>query len=349
MQPKPNALLCRYHYDPLDRLVEITPRTQATAQRFYQKERLATESQGTVQRSIMQHDNQLLAQQQRQGNTAGESALLATDWHSSVLNVLGTPQLHLLAYTPYGHCVLGSGLLSLLGFNGQPPDPVTGHFHLGNGYRQFNPVLMRFNGPDNWSPFGQGGLNTYAYCKGDPINYSDPTGHMRGITSLFRKTKKLAATAKPAENAGNIKNISRVNNELHTFENNDGSKLTIVTHGNEQTKKMYSDGKLWAADDLLNTIDVKKYDRVRILACHSDEVGAEIALKTNKKVKAYIGEVTTNLSGEILDKMYYLRRDTKNPTAGNFTVKFTKENPHNPETHPVEHSRFNYQPVRFIP
>jgi RHS repeat-associated protein len=68
-------------------------------------------------------------------------------------------------------------LLSLLGFNGERPDPVTGHYHLGNGYRQFNPVLMRFNSPDSWSPFGEGGLNAYAYCAGDPINRVDPTGH----------------------------------------------------------------------------------------------------------------------------------------------------------------------------
>jgi hypothetical protein len=53
---------------------------------------------------------------------------------------------------------------------------VTGHYLLGNGYRAFNPVLMRFNSPDNLSPFGKGGLNSYAYCLGDPINLQDSTG-----------------------------------------------------------------------------------------------------------------------------------------------------------------------------
>ncbi|EPJ83956.1 hypothetical protein CFII68_18000, partial [Pseudomonas sp. CFII68] len=43
--------------------------------------------------------------------------------------------------------------------------------------RAFNPVLMRFNSPDSSSPFGEGGLNSYAYCIGDPINRIDPTGH----------------------------------------------------------------------------------------------------------------------------------------------------------------------------
>ncbi len=37
---------------------------------------------------------------------------------------------------------------------------------------------MRFNSPDSLSPFGRGGLNAYAYCQGDPINRSDPGGHI---------------------------------------------------------------------------------------------------------------------------------------------------------------------------
>jgi RHS repeat-associated protein len=66
----------------------------------------------------------------------------------------------------------------VLAFNGERLDPVGETYHLGNGYRAYNPVLMRFTSPDSWSPFGAGGINPYAYCAGDPINRSDPTGHM---------------------------------------------------------------------------------------------------------------------------------------------------------------------------
>lgn len=52
-----------------------------------------------------------------------------------------------------------------------------GHYLLGQGYRAFNPVLMRFNSPDSFSPFGKEGLNSYSYCVGDPINFKDPVGH----------------------------------------------------------------------------------------------------------------------------------------------------------------------------
>ena len=165
MQPHHQILLCRYHYDPLDRLADCTPTAQASSQRFYLKDRLATEIQGARQRSILQHEDQLLAQQQRQSDTV-ETQLLATDQQRSVLAILDATRPHHLAYTPYGHRIPENGLLSLLGFNGERPDPVTGHYLLGNGYRAFNPVLMRFNSPDSWSPFGEGGLNAYGYCVG---------------------------------------------------------------------------------------------------------------------------------------------------------------------------------------
>ncbi|MFU2326880.1 RHS repeat-associated core domain-containing protein [Pseudomonas sp. NFX98] len=176
MRPKREKLLCRYSYDPLDRLVNCTPTALATTQRFYLKDRLATEIEGAVQRSIMQHDDQLLAQQHRQTG-AMEARLFATDQQRSVLNVLDATRPHPLAYSPYGHRPAENGLISLLGFNGERPDPVTGCYLLGNGYRAFNPVLMRFNSPDSWSPFGEGGLNAYGYCGGDPVNQMDSTGH----------------------------------------------------------------------------------------------------------------------------------------------------------------------------
>ena len=170
------TLLGRYHYDPLDRLVGCAPFDQEPIQRYYCMTRLATEMQGSVQRSIVQHNDRLLAQQQREGGKVA-ATLLATDQQHSVLNTLDATQPNALAYSPYGHRPRENGLLSLLGFNGERPDPVTGHYHLGNGYRQFNPVLMRFNSPDSWSPFGKGGLNAYAYCAGNPISQVDPSGH----------------------------------------------------------------------------------------------------------------------------------------------------------------------------
>ncbi|KIH84403.1 RHS repeat-associated core domain-containing protein [Pseudomonas batumici] len=178
------TLLIQYRYDPLDRLADCSPTGLPSHQRFYQKNRLAVEIHGQVKHAFFQGQDTLLAQQQHQGATR-DTTLLATDSQRSVLYALERTQERAIAYMPYGHRAAESGLLSLLGFNGERTDPVTGHYLLGNGYRAFNAVLMRFNSPDSLSPFGKGGVNAYAYGEGDPINIVDPTGHF-GVSEFFR-------------------------------------------------------------------------------------------------------------------------------------------------------------------
>jgi len=98
-------------------------------------------------------------------------------------------------YSLYGYC---SRLQSMLGFNGEHLDPVAGYYPLGNGHRAFNPSLMRFISPDRMSPFAAGGLNAYAYCQGDPVNFQDPSGQMKSSRPSRWGTPK----PHPAELAG---------------------------------------------------------------------------------------------------------------------------------------------------
>ena len=188
--------LIRYHYDALDQMTSHTVSDTPARLRFYRKNQLTTEIQGAVGYSIVQHDDLLLAQQQHQQN-AHDTTLLATDLQRSALHTLKkNAQPQPIAYSPYGHRSIVSALLSLSGFNGERQDPVTGHYILGN-YRAFNPALMRFNSPDSLSPFGKGGLNAYTYCKGDPINYTDPTGHFtfgRLLKNLGLKSTTYSST-----------------------------------------------------------------------------------------------------------------------------------------------------------
>lgn len=74
---------------------------------------------------------------------------------------------------------------NLIGFNGERLDPITGYYHLGNGYRIYNPTIMRFHAADSMSPFEQGGINSYAYCLGDPVNRRDPSGHITILSLLI--------------------------------------------------------------------------------------------------------------------------------------------------------------------
>ncbi|EPM53108.1 hypothetical protein A264_28117, partial [Pseudomonas syringae pv. actinidiae ICMP 19071] len=77
MIPLNQTVLCKYHYDPLDRLASSVPTGQADIQRFYQKNRLATEIQGALRRMVFQHEDLLLAQQRRVDGVL-ETTLLAT-------------------------------------------------------------------------------------------------------------------------------------------------------------------------------------------------------------------------------------------------------------------------------
>ncbi|WP_238084209.1 MULTISPECIES: RHS repeat-associated core domain-containing protein [Pseudescherichia] len=112
-------------------------------------------------------------------------------------NMNGSPELSLsrgncnaFAWSPFG----GGGpsketVTSLPGFNGERQDPLSGATHLGNGYRAYSPALRRFTCPDSESPFGEGGVNPYVYCDHDPVNNTDPSGHVPGRNAAAREAQ----------------------------------------------------------------------------------------------------------------------------------------------------------------
>jgi len=127
-------------------------------------------------------------------NAGAKHILLTCDKQHSVLRSLDTDPAQQASYTAYGYHRAPIDQSSLLGFNGEPTQPLNGHYALGHGYRLFMPVLMRFNRPDRLSPFGAGGLNAYAYCLADPINRRDPSGHMwlgDPVVRLLKQTRPM--------------------------------------------------------------------------------------------------------------------------------------------------------------
>lgn len=109
-----------------------------------------------------------------------------TDYNSSVISYIDSD----LQETVFSHYTPWGGLPDKAPqdyprYNGEIPiDNSTGPVYrvvypLGNGYRNYDPIYMRFGKPDSESPFGIGGINSYNYAGGDPINNTDPSGHSK--------------------------------------------------------------------------------------------------------------------------------------------------------------------------
>lgn len=189
--PTSLKMLRHYRYDPLDYLLATGSAGQAVTQYFYRGTHLVTQLDENTHRSIFRYMDRSLAQQQ---GAAGPitTTIFATDRADSLMQTLGTDNARQMAYTAYGHHCDHAELSRLAGFNGERPDALTGHYLLGLGKRAFNPVLMRFNSPDELSPWGAGGLNAYSYCECDPVNFTDPTGNAK--FNVFLKGRVLAAS-----------------------------------------------------------------------------------------------------------------------------------------------------------
>lgn len=119
-----------------------------------------------------------------------EQNLLLSDRLGSVYAELkdsGTDNITPLTYTPYGHLLNGAAIPAYdpVRFAGEKYDDLTELYHLGNGTRSYDPLLMRFMQYDSMSPFGEGGINPYSYCGGDPVTFSDPSGHGRDVAIMF--------------------------------------------------------------------------------------------------------------------------------------------------------------------
>ncbi len=144
---------------------------------FYQNGQLQAIHHDQLTRHFFREGNLLFAESHRALHSK-TTILYTTD---SMRSVIGSAEgvTHATNYTPYGFCLPDEPVFSTLAFTGEKLEKQFGIYLLGNGHRSYSPTVFRFYAPDSLSPFLQGGLNSYAYCSNDPINYRDPTGHQR--------------------------------------------------------------------------------------------------------------------------------------------------------------------------
>ncbi|MCG7508447.1 RHS repeat-associated core domain-containing protein, partial [Mesorhizobium retamae] len=164
----------RYSYDGHGELTGSTAAGQVKMGRIYDGFQLDRAIHGDRSTQFLYGLGMPLGHQVTDGTEP--AVLLLADSGGSVLAESTAEGLSSTAYTAYGECS-GPTLQGMLAFNGEARDEITGWYLLGNGYRAYNPVLMRFHSPDNLGPFAGAGINPYMYCLGNPVNFRDPSGH----------------------------------------------------------------------------------------------------------------------------------------------------------------------------
>jgi RHS repeat-associated protein len=152
---------------------------------FYDGDRLATVYSNNA------HCRRISASPQNIGETSSQAPglrLLGVDRQNSTLYAM-SESLTSIAYSPFGQDNLPEDSLLISRFTGERQIPMAGGYLLGNGYRVYNPAMMRFYRPDALAPFDKGGVNAYAYCKNDPLNYTDPSG--RFVVGMFKRLRSV--------------------------------------------------------------------------------------------------------------------------------------------------------------
>lgn len=172
---------------------------QSAGRRFYQGLQPVTQVQGpNFSQTLLFAGGRCLSEKQGVGNPISP-VLVATEFKGSVIDVVHGNGVTRHTYTPYGYRPVLSAMFPSPGFNGALLELVTGCYMLGNGTRGYDPRIMRFTSPDRLSPFLKGGINSYAYCEGDPVNYTDPTGQGKTnsrASSFDAKAKHATLRAK---------------------------------------------------------------------------------------------------------------------------------------------------------
>jgi RHS repeat-associated protein len=104
------------------------------------------------------------------------------------------------AYDSFGNCKVlldtaGLSTVNPIRYRGYYYDHETGLYYLNARY--YNPEWRRFISPDSTAyidPDVPNGLNLYAYCGNDPVNYADPSGRF-AISAFFGIYALIAITA----------------------------------------------------------------------------------------------------------------------------------------------------------
>ena len=234
--------------------------------------------------------------------------------------------------------------LASIGFTGMCQDGASLRYPLGNGYRWYLPGLMRFNAPDSLSPFGPAGINAYAYCQGDPVNFRDPSGHIGELKTILEEEVVLAdlplnrervtvtnrhTAAKTGGNEG-LHTVPHPLHEVRKILSKSGYMDRLLKYKNEIRRGLAIEQdavsivrerieEVVASLDITLEklrVDVSQMDEIMIKEYPKLEVNMEMA-KDELQAAEYLGLDTLGMSGVNELKEQIKRADVIHPQAVN--------------------------------
>ncbi|MBA1193463.1 RHS repeat-associated core domain-containing protein [Pseudomonas entomophila] len=299
---------------------------------FYKGQRLCTLSTRTHHEGHFDFDGHLLALR-----CGSFNVLIASDSIRSPCHFLHAADHTHERFAPYG---TRNGHTGLPGFKGEHQDPHNQGYMLGNGYRTYSPTLMRFVRPDHESPFGKGGVNSYAYVSGDPINRIDPTGRFFELikSAFYRLFTKKTYQGRIEAKFGDIVVFSgpeRTDDRLPTlYINAHGSSAGYIS-GGPRGAALHDAGSLYR---MLKSMNIPIEGRqTHVFACETAQPNSitgrsfidNLSSMTGAQSSGYMG--TVPIHGYEKGNTYVVRKMLTLPHHGTVSTKTRAGTIRNPE------------------
>lgn len=107
------------------------------------------------------------------------------DIRGSVTNIVSVDDSLVKSYTydAYGNTTDTGTFINSFAYTGTVIDTETGLYYMNARY--YDPMTGRFISEDSYRGDGEAFWHLYAYCNGDPVNATDPTGHAKYGAVLY--------------------------------------------------------------------------------------------------------------------------------------------------------------------